>query len=382
MAVSVLTRAKAQLVLQEPFYATILLNLKVVETDKTNGRPLWMVATDGANLYVNPANFETLSVAEAKGALKHEVMHIAGMHLWRGGGKEADRWNQACDYSINPIILDEGGALPSGVLDGTPFKGMSAEQIYKILPPSPPKDPNAPRDPNGNPLDDDMMPPQNPGASGEAAAKVMVAQAAAVAKAQGKLPGSLKELVDSVMRPTVDWKEQLQQFLTEIEPADYSFARCNRRFIAGDASIYLPGMSSNDSMRELGYVNDTSGSISLDEMRKGLGEIGGAVEDVKPSKLIVAHCDSKVQHHEVFDHPSLATVTEKLERHGGGGTNMPAALTWFTRKFPNVQAVIVFTDGETPFGSEDDYPFPVLWAITSKRITAPWGTTVHVELDG
>src|SRR6195952_3774053 len=91
MAVSVLTRAKAQLVLQEPFYATILLNLKVVETDKTNGRPLWMVATDGANLYVNPTNFETLSVAEAKGALKHEVMHIAGMHLWRGGGKEPDR---------------------------------------------------------------------------------------------------------------------------------------------------------------------------------------------------------------------------------------------------------------------------------------------------
>lgn len=379
MAVSVLTKAKAQLVLQEPFYATILLNLKTVETATLpGGNPLWMVATDGEHLFVNPENFEQLPVLEAKGALKHEVMHIAGMHLWRGNGKEAERWQQAADYSINPIIIDEGGLLPAGVLDGTPFKGMSAEQIYKILPPTPPRDKSKP---SGNPMADDMLPPHTPGAAGMEAAKVMVAQAAAVAKAQGKLPGELKAMLDEVFQPKVDWREQLRQFLTEITPTDYSFAKPNRRFIAGDNPIYLPGLAGNDAMRSLGYLNDTSGSITMDEMKQGLGEIGGAVEDVKPSKLVVAHCDAKVQHHEVFDQPSAATVNENLERHGNGGTNMPAGLKWFARKFPDVQAVIVFTDGETPFGNEEDYPFPVLWAITSNRIVAPWGTTIHVELD-
>ena len=60
---------------------------------------------------------------------------------------------------------------------------------------------------------------------------------------------------------------------------------------------------------------------------------------------------------------------------------MPAGLTWFKRKHADVQAVVVMTDGETPWGEESDYPFPVLWCITNKRITAPWGITLHVDLD-
>lgn len=379
MAVSVLMKAKAQLVLQEPFYATILLNLKTVECEKLpNGRDLWLAATDGEHLFINPKNVEELPIAEVKGLLKHEVMHIAGMHLWRGQGKEPQRWQHACDYSINEIILEEGGQLPAGGCVSNAFRGMSAEQIYKQLPPEPPRDPN---NPSTNPMDDDMLSPSIPGAAGEAAAQQVVSQAAAVAKAQGKLPGKLKELLDEVFRPKVDWKEQLRAFLTELTPDDYSFAKPNRRFIAGDNPIYLPGLAGTGAMKGMGYLNDTSGSITMEEMKQGLGEIGGAVEDVKPSKLIVAHCDAKVQHHEVFDHPSAATVNEKLERHGSGGTNMLAGLTWFERRFPDVQAVIVFTDGEFNFKTDHEYPFPVLWAITNPNIVAPWGTTIHVELD-
>lgn len=391
MSVSVLTRAKAQLVLQEPFYATILLNLTIVEGAKTpDGRDLWLAATNGTELFINPVNFEKLTLAQAKGVLKHEVMHIAQLHPWRGEGKEHVRWNHAADYTINPVIIDEGGELPAGALDGTPYKGQTTEQIYNALPPSPPKSNQqggAGQDgrgaPKGNPLGDDIMPAKDKSQAGIEKAKVMISQAAQVAKAVGKLPANVQAELDEIFKPKVDWREQLRQFLTETCPSDYSFSRPNRRYIAGDDPMYLPSMAGHDSMASLVVVMDTSGSITMDELKQGLGEIVGAVEDVAPKRLVVAYCDAKVQHADVFDNPSEAVVAESFKRHGAGGTSMVAALKWTERNHPNAQAVVVWTDGEFTYEdtTEDTFPFAVLWAISNKRYTAPWGTTIHVDME-
>lgn len=380
MAASVFQKAKVQLVLQDIFFATILLRLQIVECEKTpDGQDLWMAATDGTSLYVNPKNFETLSVGEAKGVLKHEVMHVAQLHPWRGQGKEHGRWNHATDYAINPIIIEEGGELPANVLNSPAFKGMSAEQIYSQLPPQPPgSQPGA--GPN-NPLGNDVLPAKDKSQAGVDAAKAMIAQAANVAKAMGKLPDFVKTMVDEALAPKVDWREQLRSFLTEATPTDYSFSRPNRRYIAGEDPMYMPSMAGHDSMESLVFIMDTSGSITMDELRQGLGEVVGAITDVCPKRLVVAYCDAAVQHHDVFDQPGEAEVAASFARHGAGGTSMPAGLKWTTRNFPNTKAAIVWTDGETHWGDENDYPFPVLWAISNPGITAPWGTTIHVELD-
>ena len=384
---SVLQRAKAQMVLQEPFFATLLLQLEVVECAKTpDGQDLWMAATNGEQLFINPVNFEQMSVAQAKGVLKHEVMHIAQMHPWRGEGKEGKRWNHATDYAINPIILDEGGELPAGVLDGTPYKGMTADQIYSHLPPMPPGHGGGgsgkPGKPD-NPLDNDVLPAKDKSQAGIDKAKVRVAQAAAVAKAQGKLPDFVKEMLDEIMNPKIDWRDQLRAFLTETTPSDFSFMRPNRMYIAGDDPMYLPSMMGHDAMESLLVVLDTSGSITMDELAQGLGEVVGAIADVSPKRLVVAYCDAAVQHHDVFDLPQEAEVAASFARHGRGGTSMIAALTWAQRNFPNTKAVIVWTDGEFSYEDTDEssYPFPVLWAISNTRYTAPWGTTIHVDLD-
>jgi hypothetical protein len=39
----------------------------------------------------------------------------------------------ACDYAINPILVDAGLTLPEGVLLEDRFRGMSAERIYNQL---------------------------------------------------------------------------------------------------------------------------------------------------------------------------------------------------------------------------------------------------------
>jgi predicted metal-dependent peptidase len=60
-------------------------------------------------------------------------MHPALHHHVRRSGRDPKRWNVACDFAINPLLVDAGLSLPDGVLIDNRFRGMSAEQIYNIL---------------------------------------------------------------------------------------------------------------------------------------------------------------------------------------------------------------------------------------------------------
>src|SRR5882724_9127319 len=86
---------------------------------------------------------ETLNAATLAGTLAHEVMHPALHHHVRRSGRDPKRWNMACDFAINPLLIDAGLNLPEGVLLDNRFRGMSAEQIYNLL------EMEAERDPGG-----------------------------------------------------------------------------------------------------------------------------------------------------------------------------------------------------------------------------------------
>ena len=65
--------------------------------------------------------------------LAHETMHPALHHHLRRSGRNPRRRNEACDYAIDPLLLDDGLSLPKGVLVDARFRGMSAERIYNLL---------------------------------------------------------------------------------------------------------------------------------------------------------------------------------------------------------------------------------------------------------
>ena len=91
------------------------------------------MATDGVSLYYNHDFVETLNAATLAGTLAHEVMHPALHHHVRRSGRDPKRWNVACDFAINPLLVDAGLNLPEGILLDNRFRGMSAEQIYNLL---------------------------------------------------------------------------------------------------------------------------------------------------------------------------------------------------------------------------------------------------------
>jgi hypothetical protein len=47
--------------------------------------------------------------------------------------RDPERWNDACDYAINPLVVDAGMVLPKGAYLDARFKGKSAEEIYGVL---------------------------------------------------------------------------------------------------------------------------------------------------------------------------------------------------------------------------------------------------------
>src|SRR6202161_2292627 len=121
-------KVRTSLVLDHPFFGSLLFRLKGREC-----RSVQTMATDGVSIYYNPDFVETLNAATLAGTLAHEVMHPALHHHVRRSGRDPKRWNIACDYAINPLLVDAGLNLPEGVLLDNRFRGMSAEQIYNLL---------------------------------------------------------------------------------------------------------------------------------------------------------------------------------------------------------------------------------------------------------
>jgi len=69
-----LTRARTQLLLNQPFFGTLGLRLKLVPGS------LPTMATDGSRIVYNPVFVGELKPAELEGVLAHEVLHCALGH--------------------------------------------------------------------------------------------------------------------------------------------------------------------------------------------------------------------------------------------------------------------------------------------------------------
>ena len=396
---SKIERAKARLVIQDPFYATILLDMPTVQDTS-----IPTAQTDGTEIRVNPEWMDTLPLDQVVGVLKHECMHVAGLHMFRRESKDPEKWNKACDAVINDRLVNaEGNVLPEGGIDVPGARQYSPEQYYNLLPDNKGKGSGDQsgqgqgqghdqsqgqgesqgqdlgqgqgQDAPGDPLAGDVKPAPDQSELAKSKAKATVARARNAAKARGLMPEGLDAEIDELLNSAVDWRVTLRRFLTERSEDDYSLAQPDRRFVADD--LFLPGRMGEDAMGEMVAIIDTSASVSDGEIGQFFGELGQSVAEVSPERLVAIYCDSEVTHVDEFEQPSQAEVTQNRRRYGGGGTKLTAALDYADENYPDAKAYVVFTDGGTNWG--DPRSTPTLWAITTDR-TAPWGETVQVDM--
>ena len=128
--------ARARLILEQPFIGALVLHLPLVPAD-----PAWCttMATDARAFYFNPHYIAGLTLAQTQFVLAHEAMHCALGHFARRGHRTRRRWDVACDHAANLLLVDEGFKPPPGALANADFRGLSAEEIYPLVPPDTPE---------------------------------------------------------------------------------------------------------------------------------------------------------------------------------------------------------------------------------------------------
>src|ERR1017187_4328588 len=130
-----LSKAKVILIQTQPFFASILLSLKMIHDDT---QPT--MATNGDYIKFNQAFLDAMTLNETVFVLAHETLHCIFQHMHRRGKRNAMRWNIAADYLINEILTRERiGDMPKGcLLDySLTVQGKTTEGIYDLLPESP-----------------------------------------------------------------------------------------------------------------------------------------------------------------------------------------------------------------------------------------------------
>ena len=104
-----LSAARTKLIIDKPFLGALVLRLPLEAGD-----PSWCktTATDARKLYYNPQYIEQLDLLQTQFALAHEALHCALSHFARRQHRDKHRWDLACDYAINPLLINDGLAPP------------------------------------------------------------------------------------------------------------------------------------------------------------------------------------------------------------------------------------------------------------------------------
>lgn len=376
----------SKLGLREPFIAAVMVRVKRIYDDPrvTTG------ATDGTSIFYNREFAEKQNDEELFGLTLHEALHIILVHPWRREGRDPQLWNIANDAIINHYIRSRGYSLPEGgVYLSWVTESMSSEEVYARLKQEQQEQQDSGSGDGGGSGDDAEGDGKPSGgfddkgdlfdAVDENARTDMEATIQAAAK-MAKECGQGSSLIDRVLgrdaKPRVHWRDVTRAMMTESCPADYTFARVNRRFIANN--IYLPSLHS-EALGGLAIGFDTSGSMTQDDCDQIAAEINAIVSDLNPAFVEVIYCDSDVAGIERFE------MGECIDLHpkGGGGTRFKPVFDHVIGTGDNYCGLIYFTDMYGNLTELVEPPFPVIWANTyasSQAISEPFGTQVEVYL--
>ena len=413
-----LATARTQLILDKPFLGALVLRLPLVAADRK-----WCktTATDARKLYYNPEYIDSLSLQETEFILAHEALHCGLAHFARRENRQKWRWDIACDYAINPLLLDEGLTAPYGILYDRGFADMTAEEIYPYLDKKMADQTidqhiyDAEEDDGDQGQGTGEMPSSSDQseADGEVTEKgggnnvkgvtggraesdsdaggakrprpltgqqredlsvqwqQRLAGAAQQAMQAGKLAGSLARLVDHMLQPSLPWRMLLARYLSYIARNDYSYIRPSSR---REGPAIFPSLRSTEV--NIAVVVDTSGSISTDEISEFLSEIN-AIKGQLSARITLLACDAQLARDCPWTYEAWEEVTLPKKLIGGGGTSFVPPFQWLGEQDIKPDLLVYFTDAEGKF-PEQEPTVDVLWLVKGKN-KVPFGTRVQLN---
>ena len=398
-----ITKARAGLILDQPFFGALALRLKPIESKACPTG--W---TDGVHMGYNPDWIMDMSLDKVKGFIAHEVMHLAVGHQARRQNRHPGKWNIAGDFAINQILIDSGFELPDTQCLNNAYRDKSAEEIYTLLPDQDGGKGNGvigsgqdTNDGNGSNGQNQIQDPGGcggvldaPGTGGKEKAdpadlkqsevdwKIAATQAAQAAKNMGNLPGAVKNIIEELLEPKLDWRDLLRDFVERAARNDYTWKHPNRRFLS--QGIILPSLNS----KEIGtacVAVDTSGSVSVHELKQFASEVNSILEEYEDITIQVIYCDTQVAHVDEFHSVDMPV---QMKMHGGGGTDFRPPFEWVKKNIDGKPTcMIYFTDMECNRFPEDP-GYPTIWVQTQTMYSSnhwgnpPFGEVITMNMKG
>jgi predicted metal-dependent peptidase len=430
---SVMSKAKAQLIVRHPFYANILLSTSLIEErpaknakiDRKLGYAPTPMAkftgcTDMRSIWYNIGFIEANPIEIVLFFLVHEVMHIVLKHGLRRQHRNHVRWNIACDFAINWMLKKSGFVIWERALCDPQYAGMSAEMIYelrekKFQEEKQKKIERIKRDLDNeeknegdesvrrdDPEDDDSSPDESgwgephPGKRGEGTSDYgqdelewediveaaesdpelkrqierEIERKVAQAATVAKMQGKLPGNLDRIIGGILNPPMRWQDVLRNYMTAK---ARDDESWAHRNrrfSGVYLPARHS-EAMGEIVVIGDTSGSVSNAELAQIGEELREIAEVLHPERTRIIWADAAVAGEETFE-PGEPIV---LHPKGGGGTDMRVPLKHAEQYDPIV--CLMFTDCYTPWPSAEP-SFPLI-VLSSTKIVAPIGITIPLR---
>lgn len=429
--------ARTKLILDKPFLGALVLRLELQEAD-----PSWCATTgtDAKNFYYNAEYIAALKSLELQFVLAHEALHCALSHFARRQHRIKHRWDLACDYAINPILMDEGLTPPPSVMVLAEYRNMTAEEIYPLIKDNDHSDtmdqhlydkPENPKEGGDDPQTDDLnqqnsqtgKAPQdqrsnqpNKGRSGDKHAETNTEDSPEHPSDQTQdynpeRDGSLKSPPPTLNPVEIEvlqekWQQRIAGAAQQAKQAGKMSALLSR-FIEAETAPSLPWRQllatylNHTARDDYAYARpntrrgdpailpklrstevnaviavDVSGSISDAEMNECFSEIN-AIKGQLRAKVSVLAVDDKIS--EGF--PKVFEAWEPIAFSetikGGGGTDFNPVFHWVMQQDIPADVLIYFTDAQGKF-PEQAPDYPVIWLIKGKALV-PWGQRIQLN---
>jgi predicted metal-dependent peptidase len=363
-------RGRCKLLEEEPFFGILALRLKIID-DSDNTQSM---ATDGRSIFYNAAWVETLTFLHILGVIAHEILHCAFLHMYRRKGRDPKRWNYACDYAINLLLIDHFGfSLPEPFLYDKRYEGLSAEEIYNRLPEDCEGLPEDPSEVWGTFTDasEDISNPS--GSTVAEQERIWETDTKVAAMSAGLKPGSLaapflKAL--GVGQAKVDWRKQLAQVVGAISQSDYAWYPPHPIYLS--QGLHVPTLHA-PSIGHLTYAIDRSASMLQRYLNNCTTEINQLLSNVHFEGVTVLICDT-----QLHGKPIEFEEGEEMDFNvaSGGGTSFMPVFDYI-QDHPT-DALIYFTDMECWDHRNMPPPsYPVFWARTTD-IEPPFGQCIDL----
>jgi predicted metal-dependent peptidase len=346
-----------------PYLATALFALHPVES----ARVPTMAVDRHWRCYVSAAFVAVTPVEELAGVWVHEVSHLLRDHHGRGdrhaakhgltGRADRLRMNIAADFEINDDVYGDGLTRPAGAIHAEMLElrpGKLMEEYLGMFRLGPFTEGMAWLDcgsgADGGEREWDLGPDGGHGLSAQERDAVRFRVAQGITGRAGDAPEGWQRWAEEAFHPPQAWRDLLGAAVRSAASAagagtDYTYARPARRAQALPRVI-LPALRRRPP--RVCVIIDTSGSVSDAELGSALLEVTAIGRTVGGGRdqVSVLSCDAAAG----VAHPLCRAGGITLI--GGGGTDLREGFkrALATGRRPDV--VVVLTDGQTPWPSE------------------------------